>query len=116
MEHPEFVRRWKAGELAVDVDRSQALVLMNTKILPGRYRAAHHFWSWIWILSIPAAFAVMYFYRWWAGLLVLVFVTPTISGATKKSTMQFMIDHSLDDATFYEYAVEKGVLRIHPKA
>ncbi|MCZ2076575.1 MAG: hypothetical protein LC130_23800 [Bryobacterales bacterium] len=73
------------------------------------------FWSWVWILSIPAAFAVMYFYTWWAGLLMLVFLTPLLSSSTKKSAMQFMIDHALENPEFYATAVEKGVIRIRPK-
>ncbi|MGE3153690.1 MAG: hypothetical protein AB7G48_13260 [Nitrospiraceae bacterium] len=91
MEHSEFVRSWNEGKLEVDVDRSKALQIANSKMLPKRYQAAHMFWSWVWILSIPAAFAVMYFYTWWAGLLLLVFLTPALSSSTKKSAMQFMI-------------------------
>lgn len=115
MEHSEFVQSWNAGKLEIDVDRSQALQIVGSKILPKRYQAAHMFWSWVWILSIPAAFAVMYFYTWWAGLLMLVFVTPALSISTKKSAMQFMIDHAIENPEFYTLAVEKGVLRIRPK-
>lgn len=92
MEHSEFVQSWNQGKLEIDVDRSKALQIAGTKMLPKRYQAAHMFWIWVWILSIPAAFAVMYIYTWWAGLLLLVFLTPALSSSTKKSAMQFMID------------------------
>jgi hypothetical protein len=75
---------------------------------------AHLFWSWVWILSIPAALVVMFFI-WWAGLLMLVFLTPALSSSTKKSAMQFMIDHALENPELYATAVEKGVIRIRPK-
>jgi len=116
LEHSEFILAWKSGKLAVDVDRSKALRIANSKILPKRYQLAHIFWSWIWILSIPAAVAVMYFYTWWVGLLILFVVTPLISSATKKTAMQFMIDHALEDPQFFLFAVSEGVIRLRQKS
>ena len=115
MEHSEFVRSWNEGKLEVDVDRSKALQIANSKMLPKRYQAALIFWSWVWILLIPAAFVVMYFYTWWAGLLLLVFLTPALSSSIRKSAMQFMIDHSIENPEFYQFAVTKGVIRVRPK-
>ena len=115
MMHDHFVRAWRAGALTVNVDRSKALGIAGSNILPRRYQAAHLFWSWVWILSIPAAFAVMYFYTWWAGLLMLFILTPALSHSTKRSAMQFMIDHALENADFYGRALETGVLRVEPK-
>ena len=115
MDHSEFIQSWNQGKLEIDVDRSKALKVANSKMLPKRYQAAHMFWSWVWILSIPAAFAVMYFYTWWAGLLLLVFLTPALSKSTKKSAMQFMIDHSVENPKFYDFAVSEGVIRIRAK-
>jgi len=116
MEHGEFVQAWNTGKLLVDVDRTKALYIAGAKnLLPNRYRYAHIFWSWIWILTIPAAFVVMYYYTWWAGLLILFFVTPIISKATKRSAMQFMIDYALENPAFYAAAVEKGVIRVRFK-
>ncbi len=115
MEHSEFVQSWNEGKLEIDVDRSKALQVANSKMLPKRYQAAHIFWSWVWILSIPAALAVMYFYTWWAGLLLLVFLTPVLSSSTKKSAMQFMIDHSVENPDFYQFAVTEGVIRVRQK-
>ena len=115
MEHSEFVQSWNKGELEIDVDLSKALQIANSKMLPKRYQVAHIFWSWIWILSIPAAFAAMYFYAWWAGLLLLVFLTPALFSSTKKSAMQFMIDHSVENSEFYQFAITKGIIRIRLK-
>ena len=115
MEHSEFVQSWNQGKLEIDVDRSKALQIAGSKMLPKRYQAAHIFWSWVWILSIPAAFAVMYFYTWWAGLLLLVLLTPALSSSTKKSATQFMIDHSVENPEFYQFAVSEGVIRVRQK-
>jgi len=115
MEHSEFVQSWNEGKLEVDVDRSKALQIANSKMMPMRYQAAHMFWSWVWILSIPAAFSVMYFYTWWAGLLLLAILTSALSSSTKKSAMQFMIDHSVENPEFYQFAVSEGVIRVRPK-
>lgn len=115
MEYAEFIKSWNEGKLEIDVDRSRALQIAKSKMLPKRYQAAHMFWSWVWILSIPAAFAVMYFYAWWAGLLLIVFLTPALSSSTKKSAMQFMIDHSVEDPEFYQFAMSEGVIRVRQK-
>jgi hypothetical protein len=115
MEHSEFVVAWNQRKLEVDIDRSKALQIANSKMLPKRYRAAHIFWSWVWILSIPAAIAVMFLYKWWVGLLILILVTPLISKSTKKSAMQFMIDYALESPEFYQFALAEGVIRIRQK-
>lgn len=80
-----------------------------------RYRAAYIFWSWVWILSIPAAIAVMFLYKWWVGLLILITITPLISKSTKKSAMEFMIDHALENSKFYQFALDEGVIRVREK-
>ncbi len=115
MEYSEFVSLWKNGQLDVDVNQSMALQVANSKILPMNYRAAHIFWSWVWILSIPASFVVMYFYTWWAGLLSLFFLTPILSKSTKRSSQQFMIDYSLENEEFYKYACSEGIILVRVK-
>jgi len=115
MEHSEFVQYWNDGKLEIEVDRSKALQVADSNILPKGYQVAFIFWSWVWILSIPAALALMYFYAWWAGLLLLVFLTPALSSSTKKSVMQFIIYHSLDNPEFYRFVVTEGVIRVRQK-
>ena len=115
MDHADFVRSWKDGKLEVDVHRSKALTIAGSKLLPKRYQAAHLFWTWVWIFSIPAAFAVMYFFTWWIGLLMLFLLTPALSSSTKKSAQQFMIDHAIENPEFYATAVADGVIRIRTK-
>jgi uncharacterized membrane protein YdbT with pleckstrin-like domain len=114
--HSEFIQSWNQGKLEVDVDRSKALQIASSKMLPKRYQFAHMFWSWIWIISMPAAFAVMYFYAWWAGLLMLFVLTPALSKSTKKSAMQFIIDHSVESQDFYQFAVSEGAISVRQKS
>jgi hypothetical protein len=116
VDHAQFVAGWQAGKLKVDVNRSLALQVANSDMLPRQYRAAHTFWSWIWILSIPAGLAVMFLFRWWAGLLMLILLTPGLSRATKTSAMQFMIDHAIENPEFYSWALDKELLVIAPKS
>ncbi len=115
MEYSEFVDSWKKRKLLVDVDRSKALRIAHSKILPTNYRAAHIFWSLVWILSIPFSIAVMFLYKWWMGMLILILVTPMIFKSTKKTAMQFMIDYALENSDFYKFAVTNDVIRITPK-
>ena len=115
MEHAEFVQSWNAGKLEVDVDRSKALQVAGSNMLPKRYQAAHIFWSWVWMLSIPASVAVMYFYTWWAGLIILVLIAPALLRSTKESAMEFMIDHSVENPEFYRFAVSEGVISVRQK-
>ena len=115
MEHSEFVQSWNTGKLEIDVDRSMALQVANSEMLPKRYQGAHMFWTWVWILSMPGAFAVMYFYIWWVGLLLLFFLTPALSRSIKNSAMQFMIDHAMENPEFFQFAISKGLIRVKQK-
>lgn len=115
MEHSDFVVAWNQRKLEIDVDRLKAFKTANSKMLPKRFQAAHIFWSSVWILAIPTAIAVMFLYKWWVGLLILIFVTPLISKSTKKSAMQFMIDYALESPEFYQFALAEGVIRIRQK-
>jgi hypothetical protein len=112
MEHAEFVKQWEQGKLEVHVDRTKTMQIVDADMLPKRYLAATHFWSWVWMSSVPAAFAVMYFYSWWVGLLSLLLVTPALARGVKKSAMQFVIEHALESEEFYKFALAKGVIRV----
>lgn len=112
MKHVDFVSAWNEGKILIDVDRSKALQISNSKLLPKRYQVAHRFWCWVCILTIPAAIAVGVLFKWWVGLIIIVFVTPTIASATKKSAMQFMIDYAIEKPDFFQFAVTEGVIMI----
>lgn len=116
MSHDEFVSKWKAGMLEITVNRSMALQVVGSPLMPAPMRAAHTFWSWIWILSMPAAFVVGWMYSWWLCPIMLLFLTPIISSATKTSAMQFMIDHAVESSEFFAWACDNSLLSIREKA
>lgn len=115
MDHTEFVHGWNAGKLELVVTFSKTLQITESNVLPKPYPYAHIFWSRVWLLSIPTAFAVMYFYTWWVGLLMLIVLAPILSKSIKTLAMQFMIDHALKNPEFYKRAVKTGVVRVRPK-
>jgi hypothetical protein len=114
MEHSLFVNCWKQGLINIVVNRHAALSIANSKVLPKRYQAAHHFWCWMVFLLIPAAGATMYFFTWWAGLVIIMFI-PIMAEAIKTSAMQFMIDHALENPEFYYAALVNKVIVLSPR-
>lgn len=112
MEHTEFVQAWKERTLNISVNRSKTLRAVNSGFLPKRYQYAHIFWSWVWFLTYPAGIAIMIFYKWWVGLIFLIFVPWSLSAAVKKSAMEFVVEHALEDPDFYAFAVSNGIIII----
>ena len=108
MEYEKFIQLRKAGKIRAGINSSMAMCLI--KQLPMRYQAAYTFWSWIWILYIPAFICVSIFYKWWIGFLLLFIVTPIISRANKQSAMHFVLDHIQENKEFYEKLNKKNLL------
>jgi len=108
MRYEEFMHLRRAGKIRAGVNHSIALQLIQ--YLPKRYQAAHIFWSWVWVLTIPAFIYISIFIKWWIGLLLICFVTPTISSAIKKSAAEFVLEHVEENKAFFEKMVEKDLL------
>jgi hypothetical protein len=114
MTHSEFVKAWKSRQIEVMVDKQLAMRVMESADMPGRYRAAHLLWSWIWLLSIPVAIVLWIFVRWWVGIIMLA-VGLLLPRAIKKSTQQFAIDRAIEDEEFYDKAISSKLLIINEK-
>jgi len=114
MTYEEFIQRRQAGTISAGINNSAALGLIDYP--PKRYQAAHAFWSWVWMLSIPGFICVSIFWKWWAGLLLLFFVTPAISSAIKKSAGQFVLEHAQDNREFFEELVRNNLLVFKEKS
>jgi hypothetical protein len=108
MTHEEFVQRRLDGTISAGISNSNALRLIE--YLPKRYQVAHTFWSWVWMLSIPGFICVSIFYKWWVGVLLLIFVTPLIASSTKKSAAQFVLEHAQDNKDFFNQLVKNNLL------
>ena len=115
MQHSDFVAAWNAGKLQVHVERAKVLqILADPAVVSARTRMHHLLWTWVWILSVPAAI-VLVFYRWWAGLLLLATLTPALGIMTKKAARQLVIDRALANSTFYEYALDQEIMHIRER-
>ena len=108
MTHEEFILHRQAGTVRAGIDPSKALRLVEH--LPKRYRVAHLFWAWMWILTIPGFICVAIFWKWWAGLLLLLLVTPIIFKAIKASAAQFVLKHAEENKQFFDLLMENDLL------
>ncbi len=108
MTHEVFLRLREAGKIVAGIDNSAAIRLIGR--LPRRYQAAHHFWSWVWMLSIPGFIAVAIFVKWWIGVLLLLFVTPLLSSSLKRSAAQFVLEHATQNGEFFDLLVANDLL------
>lgn len=112
--HREFAKAYRAGQLRIDINRKLAWDMANGRQMPWGMQFAHHFWSWVWMLSVPGSFALMYFYKWWVGLLVLLFLPGIILKANRTAVMQDIITLALDDEQFYSEAIGSGLICVGP--
>jgi hypothetical protein len=112
MEHAEFVRAWNERTRNISVNRSKALRAVNSGLLPKQNQYAHIFWSWVWFLTFPVGIAIMVFQKWRVGIIFLLFVPWSISAAVKKSAMEFIVEHALENPTFYDFTVANGIITI----
>lgn len=108
MNHKEFVNAYNAGQLIIKVDKF--LPAWIFKMLPLRYRLAIIFWSSIANLSIPGFLVIGYLYNWIIGILLLIFFTPILWKSAKTSNLQFIIDFSLENAAFYQFATQNNIM------
>jgi hypothetical protein len=108
--HAYFRALLVTGAATAGVERSVALALIRE--LPARYQSAHLFWSWIWMLSIPGFLALSIAGAWWIGIPLLLFGTPALAAAVKRSAVDFVLEHAREDPAFYASLVARGVLLV----
>jgi hypothetical protein len=109
MTYQEYKTLRAAGRISADIDNSTALRLIDR--LPKQYQAAHAFWSWVWMLSIPGFICVAIFVKWWFGLILLCVATPAIFSGTKKAAAQHVLAHTEEDEEFFNQVVKDELLR-----
>lgn len=115
MDHAEFVEKWESGKLALHVDKSLAFQAADAGLLPPGYRAAQTFYGWVWILGLLAAVALMIWYIWWVGLIVLL-VSLALPNAIKTTASQGIRDKLVEDEEFYNFARELELFQITEKS
>ena len=111
MEHQEFVDGYRSGVVAAHVDPSRAMhVCDRPTLMPGRYRAAHHFWKIVAVLLALAGLLSLFWVRWWVGVAMLI-SGLVLMPAVQRSAAGFVLEHALEDSAFYKQMVDAGVLR-----
>jgi hypothetical protein len=109
--HHEFAESYPSGRLIVDVDRQKVFSMANADLLRTRDLVAYRIGSWLWLLSIPAAFVTGSIYHWWVGVLLLVVVTPALFRGTKTRMMRGVIYRAVEDPTVFDFCVKHDVFR-----
>lgn len=98
--------KFKSRKFHYGCDCSKAMQLIN--LLPAQFRINYSFWSWVWILSIPACLTLAFFH-WWLAL--SVFVVPTmIFRSVKQSAGQFVLDYAEQNKEFFEYCLTNKII------
>ncbi len=108
MTFDEFKQLEAGGKLAIGIDESDAKKFIN--LLPKNCQYAVYFWAWMAILTIPLGIVVWYYYRWWAGIPVIVLLFPAIHRGNNKSVAQFVLDKAGKDKSFFDLLVASNVL------
>ena len=110
MTHSEFLELRADGLVRMGVKTSVALRLIE--YLPKRYQYAHSFWGWVMLLSIPGAFVLWYFTRWYWAVASLFILTPMLNASLRKSACQFVMEHAMDDPDFFESMTQQGLITV----
>ena len=116
MTHSEFVKRYRSGQLDVRVNKARVAELVKTRSIALRFRAAHRFWKWLWLLSIPFALACLVWVSWWIALIVLGigFLLPLV--VNRSAYYAFVLERALEDEQFFKDAAEAKALLISARA
>lgn len=88
---------------------------MKTRSVAARFGAAHRFWKWLWLLSIPFALACLVWGKWWIALIVLGagFLLPL--AVNRSAYYAFVLERALEDEQFFNDATEAKALLISPR-
>jgi len=108
MKYKEYKALRAQGRIRAGIDSSVALSV--GKYLPARYSYAVAFWNIVALLTVPGAIIAGIFLRWWVGLIILFFVTPTIFAANRKSAIGFVLQYAEENEDFFNALVENDLL------
>lgn len=112
MDHSEFKERYYSRKLDIRVNRSVALGVLKEDILSKKYQRAYLFWTYVWILSIPAIIGVSVWQEFWFGLLLLLFLPRYLYRLTVNSACSYILSYAVESGEFYDLAVENEIIRI----
>ena len=114
MQHKDVVDGYRAGQLKLHIDRNQAgHVCDNHPMLPRRYKLAHALWGWIALRAVAGGLISIFWVTWWIGLGIAA-LGPFAMPAVQRSSAEFVLEYSLEDAAFFEDMVHSGVIVVDP--
>jgi hypothetical protein len=112
MQFEQFVGGYRSGQVAAKVDRSRAMYVCDRSArLPKHYKAAHSLWKNISFLLVAGGLVSLFWVPWYVGLGAFA-LGVVMAPAVQKSAAQFVLEHALEDADFYEEMVSAGVLQV----
>ena len=112
MTYTEFVKRYRKGELSVQINKTRAGDFVLSEFADKHNKPAHYFWSWTGtIVTVLAPIVLLLIFSWkWALLSFIIGII--IVKATSKSASQFVLNNMLEDETFYSYVLIHDGVRI----
>ena len=112
MRHEDFVRDYHGGRLRCHVDKSAAMRVCDSKLMPKHYRFAHHFWKSTGCLLPLVGIAAFFFAPRWVGALLIFGGFLVVLPAVRQSASENLLAYALEDASFYDRMLSDGVIRI----
>jgi hypothetical protein len=99
------------GKVTFAVDKKLAVVVANSKSMPGNYRAAMKFWFFVQMACMIGAIIAFFVVHWIAG--VGLFLTGlVIRSANNKSAGQNVIEVAKENRVFLKYALAIGLIEV----
>lgn len=112
LNHQEFIIGINENEIVPWVDINKGHALMKTSLAPASWRLSVKFGTYLAILLIPSALALLFFLKWWIPTLMILFaivLTRIIRNKSKKG----VITQSIKRRDFYDFATSTDTLRIY---
>jgi hypothetical protein len=112
MEHDEFVQKYRAGLLAVRVDREKAGFLYEKPgLMPESLRMRQANLRAIAFGGVGLGIALFFFVEWWIAALVLIMGLVMLPYC-QRSGARGVLEASLSDPGVYQVASDNRVLQI----
>jgi uncharacterized membrane protein len=114
--HDDFVNSYRSGAIHVSVDRARAMHVCDQRhLMPARLRIAHEFWKLVAVGLFLGGCISLIWLAWWVGIAAAalgVMLMPMV----QESATQFVLEHALEDADFYDLMSTTGIFVLRSAA
>jgi len=104
----EFQRLRAEGKVSAGINNTVALRLVE--YLPGVQQVIVSAICLFPVLSFFGFVAVSIIYKWWVGLLLILFGTPLVSRTSKNTAVNIVLNYVVTDETAFNKLVEYDIL------